>query len=96
MDVMFNGCSTRRALPFFEVTLVMDPLHHVLPGINTDAVAITRRLFHDGNSADYLNRKACRLMDINVIFQGTGMGTSANAVIEQSRAGVILESNAKD
>ena len=95
-DVIFNGCSTRRALPFCEVTLVMDQLHHALPGIDTDEVAITRRLFRDGNSAYYLNGKACRLKDIKEIFLGTGMGTSAYAVIEQGRVGFILESNAKD
>ena len=91
-DVIFNGCSTRRALQFFEVTQVMDQLHHALPGFDTDGVAISRHLFHDGNSADDLNR----LMGINVIFQGTGMGTRAYAVIEQRRAGFILESNAKE
>ncbi len=95
-DVIFNGCATRKAMPFCEVTLVMDQLEHALAGIDTDEVAITRRLFRDGVSAYYLNGKACRLKDIKEIFLGTGMGTSAYAVIEQGRVGFILESNTKD
>ena len=95
-DVIFNGCATRKGMPFCEVTLVMDQLEHALPGIDTDEVAITRRLFRDGVSNYYLNGKTCRLKDIKEIFLGTGMGTSAYAVIEQGRVGFILESNTKD
>ena len=95
-DVIFNGCATRKSMPFCEVTLVMDQLQHALPGIDTDEVAITRRLFRDGVSAYHLNGKSCRLKDIKEIFLGTGMGTSAYAVIEQGKVGFILESNTKD
>ena len=95
-DVIFNGCATRKGMPFCEVTLVMDQLEHALAGIDSDEVAITRRLFRDGVSNYYLNGKACRLKDIKEIFLGTGMGTSAYAVIEQGRVGFILESNTKD
>ena len=95
-DVIFNGCATRKGMPFCEVTLVMDQLAHALPGIDTDEVAITRRLFRDGVSNYYLNGKSCRLKDIKEIFLGTGMGTAAYAVIEQGRVGFILESNTKD
>ena len=95
-DVIFNGCATRRGYPFCEVTLVMDQLNHALPGIDSDEIAITRRLFRDGSSSYFLNGTPCRLKDIKEIFLGTGMGTSAYAVIEQGRVGFILESNTKD
>ncbi len=95
-DVIFNGCASRKGMPFCEVTLTMDQLSHALPGIDGDEAAITRRLFRDGVSQYFLNGQTCRLKDIKEIFLGTGMGTSAYAVIEQGRVGFILESNTKD
>jgi chromosome segregation protein len=94
-DVIFNGCATRRGMPFAEVTLVLDQLP---AGMVVDApdVAITRRLTRDGLSSYFINGKACRLKDVKDLLMGTGMGTSAYAVIEQGRVGFILESNTKD
>ncbi|MFM2091513.1 MAG: chromosome segregation protein [Planctomycetota bacterium] len=93
-DVIFNGCATRRAMAFCEVTLVMDQV--VGLGIEAEEVAITRRLFRDGSSHYYLGGKACRLRDIKDLFLGTGAGTTADSVIEQGRVGFILESNTKE
>jgi chromosome segregation protein len=93
-DVIFNGCATRRAMAFCEVTLVMDQV--VGLGIEAEEVAITRRLFRDGSSHYYLGGKSCRLRDIKDLFLGTGAGTTAYSVIEQGRVGFILESNTKE
>jgi chromosome segregation protein len=99
-DVIFNGCASRRPMAMAEVTLTMDEIQGTLGfdgGLDgVDEVAITRRLFRDGSSGYYLNGKPCRLKDIRELFMGTGMGTSAYAVIEQGRVGFILESNTKD
>ena len=94
IDVIFNGCASRRAMALCEVTLVMDQIQAL--GIDGEEVAITRRLFRDGTSGYYLNGKACRLKDIKELFMDTGVGTSAYSVIEQGRVGFILESNTKD
>ncbi len=96
-DVIFNGCATRRAMAFAEVTLVLDQVADRIhaEGIG-DEVAITRRLFRDGSSGYYLNGHACRLKDIKELFMDTGVGTTAYSVIEQGRVGFILESNTKD
>lgn len=94
-DVIFNGCATRRGMPFAEVTLVLDQIAASML-IDTPEVAITRRLTRDGLSSYFINGKACRLKDIKDLLMGTGMGTSAYAVIEQGRVGFILESNTKD
>ncbi len=99
IDVIFNGCATRRPMSICEVTLVLDQvadrLGDAAEGMG-DEVAITRRLFRDGTSGYYLNGKACRLKDIKELFMDTGVGTSAYSVIEQGRVGFILESNTKD
>ena len=95
IDVIFNGCATRRGMAFAEVTLVLDQLSASMV-VDTPDVAITRRLTRDGLSSYFINGKACRLKDIKDLLMGTGMGTSAYAVIEQGRVGFILESNTKD
>ncbi|MEK7415448.1 MAG: chromosome segregation protein SMC, partial [Planctomycetota bacterium] len=94
-DVIFNGCATRRGMAFAEVTLQLDQLSASMQ-IDTPEVAITRRLTRDGLSSYFINGKACRLKDIKDLLMGTGMGTSAYAVIEQGRVGFILEANTKD
>ncbi|MBA3685141.1 MAG: chromosome segregation protein SMC [Planctomycetes bacterium] len=94
-DVIFNGCSSRRAMAFAEVTLVLDQLGGHL-GIEGDEVAMTRRLSRDGQSGYFLNGKPCRLKDIKELFMDTGIGTSAYSVIEQGRVGFIVDANTKD
>ncbi len=94
-DVIFNGCASRRGMPFAEVTLVLDQLPAGM-SIDTPDVAITRRLTRDSLSSYFINGKACRLKDIKDLLMGTGMGTSAYAVIEQGRTSFILESSTKD
>ncbi len=94
-DVIFNGCATRRGMAFAEVTLVLDQVGAQL-GMESDEVAITRRLTRDGNSSYFLSGKPCRLKDIKELFMDTGVGTAAYSVIEQGRVGFILESNTKD
>ncbi len=94
-DVIFNGCATRRGMAFAEVTLVLDQVGVQL-GMQSDEVALTRRLTRDGTSSYFLNGKPCRLKDIKELFMDTGVGTAAYSVIEQGRVGFILESNTKD
>ena len=95
-DVIFNGCASRRAMAFAEVTLVLDQVGVALSLDAGDEIAITRRLTRDGLSSYFLNGKQCRLKDIKELFMGTGVGTSAYSVIEQGRIGFILDSNTKD
>ncbi|GDY14753.1 chromosome partition protein Smc [Planctomycetota bacterium] len=96
IDVIFNGCASRRAMAMAEVTLTLDEVRGQIELDGAEEVAITRRLFRDGSSGYYLNGRACRLRDLRELFMGTGIGTSAYAVIEQGRVGFILESNTKD
>lgn len=91
-DVIFNGCATRRPMPFAEVTLTLERPD----GIDAGELALTRRLTRDGQSSYYLNGKPARLRDIRELLMGTGIGTSAYSVIEQGRIGFILQSSVKD
>jgi chromosome segregation protein len=59
-------------------------------------IAVTRRLFRNGDSEYLLNGKLCRLRDIQDIFMGTGLGPESYALIEQGRIGQILSSKPTD
>jgi chromosome segregation protein len=59
-------------------------------------ISVTRRLFRSGDSEYLLNRKLCRLRDIQELFMGTGLGPESYALIEQGRIGQILSSRPTD
>ena len=62
-DVIFNGTQKRKPLSYCEVSLVFDNEDRALP-MDFAEVAVTRRVYRNGESEYYLNRSACRLKDI--------------------------------
>jgi chromosome segregation protein len=97
MDVIFNGSSVRKAAGMAEVVLVFDnPLREDgtrLLNVETDEVAVGRRLFRDGTSEYQLNNSPSRLKDVRELFLDTGVGVDAYSVIEQGRVAALLEAN---
>jgi chromosome segregation protein len=97
MDVIFNGSSVRKAAGMAEVVLVFDnPLREDgtrLLNVETDEVAVGRRLFRDGTSEYQLNNASSRLKDVRELFLDTGVGVDAYSVIEQGRVAALLEAN---
>lgn len=53
-------------------------------------VAITRRLLRSGESEYQLNRKSCRLKDIQELLANTGLGKGSLAIIGQNRVDQVL------
>src|SRR5690606_4542542 len=76
VDVIFNGCATRKPLNSAECTLTFDNSERRLP-IDTPEVHITRRVYRSGEGEYLINRQACRLRDIRDLFAGTGVATEA-------------------
>ena len=62
-DIIFSGAEGRQARNAAEVTLVLDNSSHELP-LDTVEVAITRRILRSGDSEFQLNKRSCRLKDI--------------------------------
>jgi len=94
-DVIFKGSGTRHPLGMAEVTLTIDNDQGILP-VSMPEVAITRRLFRSGESEYLINRKPCRLGDINDMFMDTGAGTNSYSFFEQSMINSILSDKAED
>ncbi|WP_298705751.1 chromosome segregation protein SMC [uncultured Veillonella sp.] len=94
-DIIFSGTEKRRPLSSAEVTLIFD---NADKGLHPDfpEVAITRRIYRNGDSEFFINRKACRLKDIHAMFADTGLGRDSMAIIGQNRVDAILNSKPEE
>jgi len=94
-DVIFNGTDAKEPVSFAEVSLTLSNQDRLLP-IEYDEVTVTRRLYRSGESEYLLNKTPVRLKDINELFMGTGIGTSAYSLIEQGRIDQVLSSKPEE
>lgn len=94
-DVIFNGTDGKEPVSFAEVSLTLANQDRMLP-IEYDEVTVTRRLYRSGESEYLLNRTPVRLKDVNELFMGTGIGTSAYSLIEQGKIDQVLSSRPED
>ncbi len=99
IDVIFSGSSGRKPAAAAEVTIVFSNVEGEDSGrlpIETDQVAITRKVFRSGDSEYRINGKTCRLKDIKSLFMDTGVGTSAYSIIEQGQIDQMLAASPAD
>ncbi len=94
-DVIFNGTDSREPLGYAEVSLTLSNEAKFLP-IEYDEITITRRLYRSGESEYLINKNPVRLKDIDELFMGSGIGTSAYSLIEQGQIDRILSSDPED
>jgi chromosome segregation protein len=94
-DVIFNGTDSSKPLGMAEVSITLADCTNAL-GVEYDEVCITRRVFRSGESGYFLNRKACRLKDIQRLFMDTGVGTDSYSILEQGKIDQILSSRPDD
>ena len=94
-DVIFSGTSKRRAVGFAEVSLILDNSTGVFKSEFAELM-VTRRYYRSGESEYFLNKKHCRLRDINELFMDTGLGRDGYSVIGQGRIDEILALKSED
>lgn len=83
-EVIFNGTEARRAKGMAEVTLVIDNSAGILK-IDYSEVAITRRMYRNGDSEYLINNNQCRLKDIRELIMDTGIGVDGYSIIGQGK-----------
>ena len=103
LDVIFAGSAVRKPLGAATVTLTFDnpvtnaqakePASRRFLSLDTDEVAVARRLYRDGRSEYLLNGSKVRLKDVRDLFMDTGIGTNAYSIIEQGRVDAMLQAN---
>src|SRR5262249_52657082 len=94
-DVIFNGSTSRRSLGLAEVTMTFDNSRRAL-AIDGDEVAITRRVYRDGEGEYLINHQLSRLRDIKELFLGSGAGADAYSIIEQGKVDVLLQASTRE
>jgi chromosome segregation protein len=94
-DVIFNGTDNRKPLGMCEVSLTFSECEEQL-GTEFHEVTITRRVFRDGTGEYEINKKPCRLRDIQQLFMDTGIGRTAYSIMEQGKIDAILSSKPED
>ncbi|OGL66266.1 hypothetical protein A2856_03520 [Candidatus Uhrbacteria bacterium RIFCSPHIGHO2_01_FULL_63_20] len=94
-DVIFSGSQGRGRSGFAEVSLTLDNHDRAMP-IDYAEVAITRRLYRDGESEYLLNDAPARLSDIQLLLAQSGVGTRSYSVIGQGMIDHILVSSPEE
>ena len=94
-DVIFGGTDSKQPVGMAEVSLTFADCEKDL-GTEYNEVRITRRVFRDGGSEYLLNKTACRLRDIQMLFMDTGIGRTAYSIMEQGKLDLILSSRPED
>ncbi|HAL73751.1 MAG TPA: chromosome segregation protein SMC, partial [Clostridiales bacterium] len=94
-DVIFTGTQSRRPMSYAEVTMIIDNSDSKLP-LEYSEIQVTRRLYRSGESEYLLNKTACRLRDIAMLFMDTGLGRDGYSIVGQGRVDDILSHRSED
>ena len=91
LDVIFSGSGSRKPVNMAEVSLVFSNATGGEGSENSSGdLAITRRLYRNGDSEYMMNDKVCRLKDIKEALMDTGMGVRAYSIIEQGQVDQLI------
>ncbi|GAA5222119.1 chromosome segregation protein SMC [Membranihabitans marinus] len=88
-DVLFNGSKTKKPSNAATVTITFQNTKNLLP-TEFNEVALTRKLFRNGDSEYRINEVKCRLKDIQNLFLDSGIGSNSYAIIALGMVDDIL------
>ncbi|MBP2056956.1 chromosome segregation protein [Lactobacillus colini] len=94
-DIIFAGSQFRTPMNHAEVTLIFDNHKHDL-NLDSDQVAVTRKILRNGDSQYFINNKQVRLRDLRSLFVDAGMSQNSLAIISQGKVDQILNSRPQD
>ncbi|TAN29699.1 MAG: hypothetical protein EPN30_01850, partial [Actinomycetota bacterium] len=94
-EVIFAGAGRRGPLGRAEVSIVIDNSDKGL-GLDLTEVMITRTLFRTGESEYLLNGNPCRLIDLQELLSGAGVGRQQHVIISQGQLDIILNSKPEE
>ena len=97
--VIFNGSESKAPLSLAEVSITFEndrPSELPAQFRGLAEVTVGRRLYRTGESDYLVNKAPARLLDVNDLFFGSGVGRTAYSIIEQGRIGQIVSSRPED
>lgn len=90
-DVIFTGSDTLSPAGMADVEIMFDNASGQIP-IEFSEVTVSRRVHRDGESSYFINRSACRLIDVTELLSDAGLGRDSHSIISQGKVDAILES----
>lgn len=93
-EVIFSGSGVRKPQGYAEVSLLFDNEDGTLP-IDAAEVSVTRRLTRAGDSSYAINKRGCRLRDVNDLLADSGLGKAGYAIVSQSDIDQALSASAQ-
>lgn len=94
-DVIFRGSQSTRPAGLATATLTCCNDAGQLK-VDESEVEITRRLFSNGESEYKINKKACRMRDIQELIMDTGLGAEGYSIIEQNQIGQMVAAKPRE
>jgi len=91
-DIIFAGSENKAPMGMAEVQIVFENDGRNVPPeyAHFSEITVGRKLFRNGDSEYSINRTPCRLLDVQELFMGTGVGTRAYSIIGQGRIGLLV------
>lgn len=87
-DVIFTGSGKRARSGFAEATMILE--NDDKPELQMSEIAVTRRLYRDGQSEYEVNRQTARLQDVVLLLAQSGIGQRTYSVIGQGMVDAVL------
>jgi chromosome segregation protein len=95
-DIIFSGSTKYGPASWAEVSLVLENdsgkyIHIGDKVVNPQEIALTRRLYRNGESDFRINNLPCRLKDIQEVFMDTGAGAKSYSIIAQGEINKLVQ-----
>lgn len=89
-DVIFAGSDKKTRMGFCQVDLFLNNENHQAP-IDYREIAISRRLYRNGEGEYYINKNKVRLHDILMLLAKSSFGQRSYSIISQGMTDIILK-----
>ena len=94
-DVIFSGSNGKTRAGFAEVTVTFGDANKI-EGVETSELAITRRLYRDGESSYLINGRSVRLLDVQMLLAQANVGQKSYSIINQGQVDHILAASPEE
>jgi chromosome segregation protein len=100
-DLIFAGSSKYSPAAWAEVTLVLENdegkhIHIMNQVSKPQEIALTRKLYRNGETEYRINNIPCRLKDIQEVFMDTGAGAKSYSIIAQGEINRLVQAKPEE
>jgi chromosome segregation protein len=94
-DVIFSGSEKKSRLGMAEVSLVINNRDGIMP-VDYEEVAISRKLYRNGESEYFVNKTKVRLQDVIMLLAQANFGQKSYSIVSQGSIDQVIMSTPAD